>query len=79
VYVYVCVSITDVADDKIRLYWKFEDGPDDAEDADPRDVGPAWLDYPDGREEKVEKGKWITRETAQKLAADQGYELQLDE
>lgn len=60
------------------LYWKFEDGPEDAEDADPNDVGPAWIDRPDGTSEKVKGGEWITRQEARQLASENGYELDED-
>jgi hypothetical protein len=64
-----------------RLVWKFEDGPDDAEDKDPRDVGPAWLDTFEhdpvrpARSEDVEDGEWITRAEARHIAGENGYEL----
>ena len=55
------------------LVWKFEDGPEESQGDDPNDVGPAWIDYPDGSEEKVNGGEWITRQEAMSLAAEKGY------
>jgi hypothetical protein len=34
---------------------------------------------PDGGEEAVLDGEWITRADAQRIAAESGYELQLDD
>jgi len=64
--------------------WKYEDGPEDAaDDGDPNDVGPAWLDTYEEDErrssEKVAGGEWITRAEAQRLAAANGYELDVDD
>jgi len=65
-----------VSGERIRLYWKYEDGPEDATD---EDVGPAWIEYPDGRSEKVRGGEWITRLEARGLAAEAGYDLDEDD
>lgn len=59
--------------------WKWEDGPEEADGDDPNDVGPAWIDRPDGISEKVNGGEWITRSEAERLAADHGYELVTDD
>ena len=67
-----------MADKPTRLYWKFEDGPEEAADDDPNDVGPAWIDKPDGTSEKVNDGEWITRAEAKRLAAEGGYQLDED-
>ena len=69
---------------KKTLYWKLEDGPEDApEEGSPDDVGPAWLDTYDGDqhigEEKLNGGDWITRAEAHRLAAENGWELSLDD
>ncbi|HZD87381.1 MAG TPA: hypothetical protein VE088_05195 [Gaiellaceae bacterium] len=40
-----------------RLYWKWEDGPEDAE-RDPNDVGPAWIDHADEASERVNDGEF---------------------
>ena len=62
------------------LYWKLEDVPaGDGEAPHPEDVGPAWIYRPDGSEEPVHDGEWISRADAQRLAAEGGYELQLDD
>ena len=61
--------------DKATLYWKYEDGPPDAEEDDPNDVRPAWIIEPDGNERDVNEGEWITRAEAKRLASDGGYEL----
>lgn len=62
-----------------RLYWKYEDGPEGAETANPNDVGPAWLDSPEGVSEPVADGEWITRAEARRLASAHGYALEEDE
>jgi len=62
-----------------RLTWKWEDGPEDAEGDDPKDVGPAWIDHADGSSERVNDGQWITRAEAQRLAAEKGYEVAMDD
>jgi hypothetical protein len=62
-----------------QLYWKLEDGPEDAEGDDPNDVGPAWINHPDGTSESVRDGEWITRAEAERLAAENGYELAVDD
>jgi hypothetical protein len=67
-----------MTDQPTWLYWKFEDGPEDAENEDPNDVGPAWIDRADGTSEKVNGGEWITRAEAKRLASESGYELNED-
>jgi hypothetical protein len=60
------------------LYWKLEDVPvGDGEVPHPEDIGPAWIYRPDG--EAVLHGERITRADAQRIAAESGYELQLDD
>ncbi len=54
-----------------RLYWKFLEGHDDGLD----DLGPAWLEQPDGTLSKVNGGDWITRSEARWLAREYGYDL----
>jgi hypothetical protein len=61
------------------LYWKMEDGPGEGDVPDPEDVGPAWVYLPEGSEEPVREGEWITRAQAQRIASEHGYELQLDD
>jgi hypothetical protein len=61
------------------LYWKLEDGPGEDEAPHPEDVGPAWIYYTDGSEEAVRNGEWITRADAQRLSAETGYRLQIDD
>jgi hypothetical protein len=62
------------------LYWKLEDVPEgDGEAPHPADIGPAWIYGPDGSEEPVRDGEWITRADAQRIAGENGYELQLDD
>jgi len=62
------------------LYWKLEDVPvGDGEAPHPDDIGPAWIYRPDGGEEAVLDGEWITRADAQRIAAENSYELQLDD
>lgn len=62
------------------LYWKLEDVPvGDGEAPHPEDIGPAWIYRPDGGDEAVLDGEWITRAEAQRIAAESGYELQLDD
>jgi len=68
-----------VSEELSRLYWKWEDGPEDAEGDDPNDVGPAWIDHADGTSEKVRDGEWITRAEAERLAAESGFELSIDD
>jgi hypothetical protein len=46
---------------------------------DPNDVGPAWINWPDGREEKANGGEWMTRAEARRLAAEKSYEIEEDE
>jgi hypothetical protein len=65
--------------ERTTLYWKYEDGPPDAEDDDPNDLGPAWIIEPDGSERHVRDGEWITRAEALRLAEEEGYALDLDE
>jgi len=53
------------------LYWKLEDVPvGDGEAPHPEDIGPAWIYRPDGSEEPVLEGEWITRADAQRIAAE---------
>lgn len=65
------------------LYWKFEDGPEDApEEGSPDDVGPAWLDTFEGdthTQEPISDGAWITRAEATRLASANGWELNIDD
>lgn len=62
------------------LYWKLEDVPEgDGESPQPTDIGPAWLYKPDGSEEPVSEGEWITRAEAERIATESGYELQVDD
>ena len=62
------------------LYWKLEDVSEgDGEKRHPADIGPAWIYLPDGSEDPVRDGEWITRADAEQLAAENGYELQLDD
>jgi hypothetical protein len=62
------------------LHWKLEDVPaGDGEAPRPEDIGPAWIYGPDGGEEAVLDGQWITRAEAQRIAAENGYELQEDD
>jgi hypothetical protein len=68
-----------MAAERTVLYWKMEDGPGDGESPDPEDVGPAWVYGPDGGEEPVNEGEWITRTEAQRIASESGYKLQLDD
>jgi len=65
--------------DRTTLYWKYEDGPPEAESDDPNDVGPAWIIEPDGTERDVQNGEWITRAEAVRLAQQQGLQLDLDD
>ena len=68
-----------MASNAIQLYWKLEDAPEgDGETPHPTDVGPAWIYRPDGSEEPVRNGEWITRADAQRIADESGYELGLD-
>jgi hypothetical protein len=65
-----------------RLYWKYEDGPENEGDElvdSPNDVGPAWIDHADGTSEKVKDGEWITRAEAERLAAENRYDLAIDD
>ena len=62
-----------------HLYWKYEDGPENAVDKDLNDVGPIWLERPNGSGEKLKDGEWVTRAEARKMAEDLGYELDEDE
>jgi hypothetical protein len=62
-----------------RLYWKFEDGPENAEIADPNDVGPAWTETPSGDQTAVDGGAWITRAEARRIALDKGYLFEEDD
>jgi hypothetical protein len=73
----VCES-SDHGDPK-RLYWKFEDGPEDATSPDPNDVGPAWIEFADGQSKAVNSGEWISRAEARRLAKSEGYILEEDE
>lgn len=62
------------------LYWKLEDVPrGDGEAPHSEDIGPAWIYQPDGSEEAVRDGEWITRVEAERIAAETGYELQVDD
>ncbi len=62
------------------LYWKLEDVPvGDGEAPHSEDIGPAWIYLPDGSEEEVLGGEWITRTDAERLAGENGYHVQLDE
>lgn len=65
--------------ERTTLYWKYEDGPPDAEDADPNDVGPAWIVGPEGSGRMFDDGEWITRAEAVRLAEEQGFELNMDD
>jgi hypothetical protein len=65
-------------DPSARLSWKFEDGPEDAEDEDPADVGPAWIERADGTTHEANGGEWITRAEARRLAAAESYRLMED-
>ncbi len=68
-----------MTDTPIRVYWRFEDGPEDTDlDDDPEDVGRAWLSRPDGRAEALHGGASITRIEALRLAIQYGYELDED-
>jgi hypothetical protein len=68
-----------MTDTTTRLYWKYEEGPEDAEGKDPNDVGPVWIDRPDGSSEKANGGEWMTRADARKLAEENGWVLDEDE
>jgi hypothetical protein len=69
-----------VATNATILYWKLEDVPmGDGDAPRPEDIGPAWIYTPDGAEETVLDGEWISRADAQRLAVESGYELQLDD
>jgi hypothetical protein len=57
------------------LYWKWEDGPPEADGDTPEDVGPAWIIEADGAERDVKGGQWITRAEAERLAAEGSYTL----
>ena len=64
-----------------RLVWKWEDG-DEGTNEPP--AGPAWIDTLDGNGKRtstqnVAGGEWITRDTAIRLARENGHELLLDE
>jgi hypothetical protein len=66
------------------LYWKMEDGPEDAgPEGSPHDVGPAWLQTQaaagDVTQEPVNDGEWISRSQALNLASANGYTLNLDD
>jgi hypothetical protein len=62
-----------------QLRWKFEDGPEDSEDDhDPNDVGPAWIERPDGSEEPVNGFDSITRHDARSLSEESGYRIHED-
>ena len=59
-----------------RLYWRFEDGPEDTDDDEhPDDVGPVWLVRPDGAEELINGWDWITRGEARRIASENGYQI----
>ena len=65
-----------MATNATQLYWKLEDVPQgDGESPHPTDVGPAWIYPPDGGEEPVRSGEWITRADAEAIAAEHGYDL----
>jgi hypothetical protein len=69
-----------VKGEAIVLYWKLEDVLEgDGESPHSADVGPAWLYLPNGSEQPIRDGEWITRADAQELAAKNGYELQADD
>jgi hypothetical protein len=62
------------------LRWKLERvRVGDGEVPHSEDVGLAWIFRPDGGEEPVQGGRWITRADAQRIAADSGYELELED
>jgi hypothetical protein len=62
------------------LLWKLEGVPvGDGETPHPEDIGPAWIFRPDGGEEALQDGRWITRADAQRIAVDSGYELRIDD
>lgn len=62
------------------MYWKLEDVPvGDGEAPRPEDIGPAWIYLPGGGEEAVLDGAWISRADAQRIAAESGYGLQVDD
>jgi hypothetical protein len=60
------------------LYWKYEEGPEDAMTPHAEDVGPAWLNAPDGSSQPVNEGHWITRSEARRLASEGEYTLEED-
>jgi hypothetical protein len=68
---------------QIVLYWKPEDGPDDALSPSSNDVGPAWLETRDEdgaiQSEPFEDGRWLTRMEAFNLASVRGYTIRVDE
>ena len=43
-----------------------------------RRTWPAWIYWPDGSEEPVRNGEWITRADAQRIADENRYELEQD-
>jgi hypothetical protein len=66
------------------LYWKFEEGPEDAlPNGSPDDMGPAWLQsrdaYGNPVSEPVADGEWISRAQAYSLAGTSGYTLSVDD
>lgn len=82
-----------MTDTPSRLHWKYEEAPDDEDDElvlgaqlpkinrtySPNDLGPAWINRADGTSEKVNDGGWITRADAERLAAEGGYELAIED
>jgi hypothetical protein len=65
------------------LYWKCEDGPEDAGPNGFRDdMGPAWLQTQDAHgnvtSEPINDGEWISRTQASSEAANKGWTLSLD-
>jgi hypothetical protein len=62
-----------------RLYWKFEDGPEDAASPDPNDVGPAWIEFANGQTKAVNSGEWLSRAEARRLAKSEDLILEEDQ
>ena len=64
----------------MRPEWKSEVSPPESDGETPdADVGPAWIYPPDGSENPVRDGDWSARADAQRLAAEDGYALPLDD
>ena len=69
-----------VATTNAIVCWKLEDVPvGDGEAPHPDDIGPASIYRPVGGEEAILVGEWIKRADAQRIAAENTYDLQLDD